>query len=301
VLDDLKGKSVFDLNAALATEYAKKRAAKPMKPAELRKEVARLIGQPDTVPVFQFAAAGEIKRDKYKITKCVFSAASGVPVPGLAFEPADAKPAPVVVLVSDQGSAACEGHAAQLATAGRHALAVDLRGYGETAPGVAKDVKGPTFGVDYKEAFLGFHLRQPMLAQRTADLLGAINVFAPRECAVEIHGFGSAGPVVLHAAALTPRVQAVTIDGGLVSWENVLRTPINHNQLANVIPGALAVYDLPDLAAAVAPRALTIRNPVDAAGKPLTKDAAEEAYKQVRDAYKKADAADKFTLVIDAK
>src|SRR5262249_27514653 len=78
VLDDLRGKSVFDLNAALATEFAKKRVAKPMKPDEFRDAVQQMV-LPDMVPVFKFAAAGEIKRDKYKITKCVYSAAPGVP------------------------------------------------------------------------------------------------------------------------------------------------------------------------------------------------------------------------------
>ena len=300
VLDDLKGKSVFDLNAALATEFAKKRAAKPLNPDELRDAVERLI-LPDRVPVFKFAAAGEIKRDKYKIVKCVFSAGSGVPVPGLAFEPVDAKPAPVVVLVNDQGAAACEAQAAKLAANGRHAIAVDLRGYGETAPGVVKDGKGPTFGVEVKESFLGLHLNRPLLGQRVADLLGVINRATPKERGAELHGFGSAAPVVLHAAAMNDRMKAVTIDGGLVSWDNVIRTPISHNQLANVVPGALKVYDLPDLAAAIAPRPLTIRNPVDAAGKPLSKEAAEEAYKGVREAYKKAKAEDKFTLIVDAK
>ena len=63
-----------------------------------------------------------------------------------------------------------------------------------------------------------------------------------------------------------------------------------------MVPGALKVYDLPDLAAAIAPRPLTIRNPVDAAGKPLTKEAAEEAYKDVRDGVQEGRTpADKFT------
>jgi dienelactone hydrolase len=301
VLDDLKGKSVFDLNASLATELAKKRAAKPLNPDELRDAVQQFV-LPDAVPVFKFAAAGEVKRDKYKIAKCVFSTGSGVPVPGLAFEPNDAMPAPLVVLVHEQGITATEAHAAKLAAAGRYALSVDLRGYGETAPGVVKDGKGPVFGVDTREAFLGLHLSRPLLGQRCADLIGVINVTSPlRECGVELHGFGSAAPVALHAAVLSDRVQAITIDGGLVSWDNVLRTPISHNQLANVVPGVLKVYDLPDLAAATAPRPLTIRNPVDATGKPLSKDAAEEAYKSVREAYKKANAEGKFTLIVDAK
>ena len=39
VLEDLKGKSVFDLNAALADEFAKKRAARKWKPEEFRTAV----------------------------------------------------------------------------------------------------------------------------------------------------------------------------------------------------------------------------------------------------------------------
>jgi hypothetical protein len=124
---------------------------------------------------------------------------------------------------------------------------------------------------------------------------------APKETGVELLGLGGAGPVALHAAMMNDRVKAVTIDAALVSWENVVRTPISNNQLVNVVPGALKVYDLPDLAAALAPRPLTIRNPVDAAGKSLTREEAEEAYKGVRAAYKKADAADNFKLVIAAK
>ena len=57
-------------------------------------------------------------------------------------------------------------------------LAVDLRGYGETAAGVVKDGKAPTFGVEFKESFLAFHLNRPLLGQRTADLLGVINTVA---------------------------------------------------------------------------------------------------------------------------
>jgi dienelactone hydrolase len=295
VLDDLRGKSVFDMNAALATEFAKKRADKPLKPDAFRDAVQQLV-LPDTVPVFKVTEAGEIDKPDFVIAKRIFTTGTGVPIPALVFEPkAEIPRAAVVVMVNPQGSASVTQEAAKLA--GRRVLAVDLRGYGETAPAVVKDGKGPTFGVEVKESFLALHLNQSLLGQRTADLLGVINT----NRAVELVGSGSAGPVVLHAAAMNDRVKAVTIDGALVSWDSVLRTPISHNQLANAVPGALAVYDLPDLAAALAPRPLTIRNPVDAAGKPLTKEAAEAAYQRVREAYKSAGAADKFTLTVDAK
>jgi dienelactone hydrolase len=286
VLDDLRGKSVFDLNAALASEFAKKRAAKPMKPDAFRDAVQQVV-LPDAVPIFKVTEAGAIDKDRFTINKRIFTG-SGVPVPALVFEPKGEVPvAPLLVYVNDQGAAEVTKSIAERAGV-RRTMAVDLPGYGETGP------------AGFKESFLGFHLNRPLLGLRTANLLGVINT-APKEQGVELFGSGSAGPIVLHAAMMNDRVKSVTIDGGLVSWDNVVRTPINNNQLVNVVPGALKVYDLPDLAAAISPRPLTIRNPLDAAGKPLTKEAAEEAYKQVRDAYKKANAADKFTLVIDAK
>src|SRR5262249_7215254 len=151
------------------------------------------------------------------------------------------------------------------------------------------------------ESFLSLHLNRPLLGQRAFDLLTVVQSWAKARPGLELVGVGSAAPIVLHAAVMSDAVKSVTIEGGLVSWDNVLRTPISHNQLANVVPGVLAVYDLPELAAAIAPRLLTIRNPVDAAGKPLTKEAAEEAYKNVRAAYKAAGAADKFVIEVNAK
>lgn len=300
VLDDLKGKSVFDLNAALATEFAKKRVARSLGPDEFLDAVGQLV-LPDTVPTFKATEAGAIEKDLYVINKRLFSTGTSVPVPALVFEPKGVFPAaPLLVYVYDRGGEPVAESAAKRAGAGRQVMTVDLRGYGETAPADIKDGKAPTFGVETKEAFLSLHLNRPLLGQRTADLLGVINT-TPKEQGVELLGLGAAGPVALHAAALNFRVKSVTIDGGLVSWENVVRTPISHNQLANVVPGALKVYDLPDLAASLAPRPLTIRNPVDATGKYLTKEAAEEAYKPVREAYKKAKAEDKFTLVVPAK
>ncbi len=305
VLDDLKGKSVFDLNAALAGELAKKRAGKKWTPDEFIDEVGRLV-LPETVPVFKATEAGMVAAadNKIAVQKRIFSAGADVPVPALMLHPPKSgQPTALPIHVHDQGSAvaATDGPTLKMVQAGQWCLTVDLRGYGETAPAVAKDGKAPTFGVEFKESFLGFHLNQPLLGQRVADLLGVVNAAAPKEKGAELYGYGSAAPVVLHAAALNFRVKAVTIDGGLVSWENVVRTPISHNQLANVVPGALKVYDLPDLATSIAPRPLTIRNPVDAAGKPLSKEAAEEVYKGVREAYKKANAEGKFTLIVDAK
>ena len=71
----------------------------------------------------------------------------------------------------------------------------------------------------------------------------------------------------------------------MISWSSVARTPITINQLTNVVPGALKVYDLPDLAAAIAPRPLTVRAPLDPAGKPISQTALEEAWAAAKAVY----------------
>jgi hypothetical protein len=47
----------------------------------------------------------------------------------------------------------------------------------------------------------------------------------------------------------------------------------------------LAVYDLPDLAARLAPRPLRIESPVDATGQPLSRAEVERAYSACIKAY----------------
>src|SRR5262249_18038840 len=155
-----------------------------------------------------------------------------------------------------------------LARSGRSVLAVDLRGQGETAPRTAESKRPNYFGTDSKEAFLALHLNRPLLGQRVSDLLSIIAGLQPKNATIHIIGVGSAGAIVLHAAALEPAIKEVTVERSILSWSSVVRTPVSRDQLTNVVPRVLQVYDLPDLAALIAPRPLTIRDAVDPALRP---------------------------------
>jgi pimeloyl-ACP methyl ester carboxylesterase len=187
-------------------------------------------------------------------------------------------------------AAAPGGPVEKLVKDGSRVLALDLRGMGETAPGKAAGGRPNYFGVDTFEAFVALHLNRPLLGQRTTDLLAVVAKMADESDDIRLIGVGSAGPAALHAAALEPRVKRLTLEGALVSWSAVVRTPVSHDQLTNVVPAALAVYDLPDLAALLAPRPLMIRRPADPTGKPLNRGAADDTYKPVRAAYARAQA-----------
>jgi len=76
---------------------------------------------------------------------------------------------------------------------------------------------------------------------------------------IDLFGIGRAGPVVLHAAALDERFASVTVRGSIDSWvDDVVGSPLDHDLLGHVAPGALLKYDLPDLVRAIAPRKVNI-------------------------------------------
>jgi dienelactone hydrolase/pimeloyl-ACP methyl ester carboxylesterase len=319
VLEDFKGKSVFDLNAQRAGELDRKRAKSQAErnTGELLKEVRRLIGfqPPPRDASGRYAGATktmglgqvDLKRDGYIIRKLAFETEPGISVPALLFEPADkpAKRLPLVLYLHGAGKAADAGPGGpieKLVRAGQRVLAVDLRGLGETAPGVPAAKRPSYFGTDSKEAFLALHLNRPLLGQRVQDVvLILLRMMEEAEVGdtIEFHvvGVGSAGPVALHAAALFAGITKVTLERSVLSWSLVARTPVSHNQLTNVVPGALEHYDLPELAATLAPKSLTIRSAVNAVNQPVTQAALEEAYAACKATYSRQKADDRLRLL----
>jgi hypothetical protein len=165
---------------------------------------------------------------------------------------------------------------------------------GATKPDGAWERGASPFGPDWKEAFLALHLDRPLLGQRVADLLTILESLraegkANGQGGFEIVGIGLAGSVALHAAFLDERglIKKVAVERALFAWSDVLDRKLSRDQLVNVVPGALGVYDLPDLAARLAPKPLSIREPVDAMGELAPRAVVERAYGQCAAAYAK--------------
>ncbi len=290
VLEDLKGKSVFDLNRERAQELAKQRAKANLTANELRAAVTRRIGLNNPVPAATMKHAGTVKRDTYRVEKFIFETEPGIQIPALLFVPQGKVDLPIIIYLNGLGKSADAGVGGpieKLTLAGNRVLAIDPRGFGEVAP--ANPPKTPSlFGVDFKETFLALHLNRPLLGQRVYDVLSVIRYMANNGGEeISIVGLGSAAPIALHAAALSPIIKQTTIEKGLISWTNVVNTPVTYDQLTHVVPGALRVYDLPDLAMLIAPRGLTIYGAVDASGKPVSTATLEAEYAMAKKVYAK--------------
>jgi dienelactone hydrolase/pimeloyl-ACP methyl ester carboxylesterase len=312
VLDDFKGKSAFYFNAERAGELARMRAEKFAKrtPDELRAAVRQLIGLPEKVPALR-AEIHDTSRVKhfnkgknpmfeYVVHKVSFQAEPDLTLPALWYQPTvPAAKARLVLYVHGDGKAVGTDAIERLVAAGDDVVALDLRGFGEATPPAPGKKPGP-FGSDFKEAYLALHLNRPLLGQRVQELLAVVKWSAAdlRALGKPVHviGVGTAAPVVLHAAALEPAIASVILEQGVLSWTAVARTPLSVNQLTNVVPGALRVYDLPDLAAAIAPRPLTLHGVVDAKLEPAARADIDAAYAGARGAYEAHKAGERLSI-----
>jgi cephalosporin-C deacetylase-like acetyl esterase len=304
VLSEFPGEtSAFTMNAARAKELDRQRAEKfsGRTLEALRAEVRKRLAIPAPVSLIVDGHKNAVLRDGIRIDKWVLTTEPGVEVPVLFFraEPPASSTRPTVVYIgADRALAAPGGPIEKRVIAGEAVAMIDPRGMGETTPGAANAGRSGVLGPDTKEAFLALGLNRPLLGQRVYDVLQALRAIEPTEGLKEFHviGMGAGGPIALHVAALDDRVKVVEIERSLISWSAVARTPASRGQLASVVPGVLESYDLPDLAASLAPRALTIRAALDPSGKPVASATLDEAYARCKAAYKAASAADKLDL-----
>lgn len=215
-----------------------------------------------------------------EINALVLNREDGIPLPALLFRGKTDRPGkrPAVVLVSSEGKeseAGEKGQIARLLGEGRLVLSVDLRGFGETSPNAGKARKADDwFGGDIQLPQLAMHLNRPLIGQRADDIIAAVTWLAGRDGVdadhIEVVGIAHAGPAALHAGAFDKRIAKVTLIRSIRSWEDVVDTPLGKNQLQNVVPFALETYDLPDLVRLMAPRPVTILEPVDPEGRPIS-------------------------------
>jgi hypothetical protein len=162
----------------------------------------------------------------------------------------------------------------------------NLPGQKVAAAGAAgRNDKESPFGRDWREAFVAFSMDRPLLGLRVAAVLNVLETLTaevkPQNPAgFHVVGLGLAGPVVLHAALLDERklIKRVVVHGSLVSWANIVEKGVSRDQLSSVLPGALKVYDLPDLAGRLAPLPLSILASVDALGEAIPVSRVEDIY-----------------------
>ncbi len=300
VMSDFKDRSVFDLNIERARDLQIARDARNATRSDddFRKEVEGRLGLDERWDrPARLLVVETIARQGFTIRKLLCHDHDGGRATALdisASRPVGSGPILMKVGVAGKQDLAATGALEALMGREGRVVLLDPRGMGETDPGPTPGRGVSPFGTDVKEAFLSILLGRPLLGQRATDVvrfLKAIDAEAVQgqggHKGFRVEGIGSAGPVVLHAALLDRGglIKEVVLERSLVSWTDVVEKGASRGQLGNVVPGALEAYDLPDLAARLAPRPLRISEPVDAMGQPISRSDAERAYAACIKAY----------------
>ena len=175
---------------------------------------------------------------------------------------ASRKAGPTLLLLEERGRGAHWGEGdlyERLAAAGFTVCAADVRGIGDLRPEVGRGAPGYTLPHDTEEEFAwaSLILGKPLLGQRVTDILALVEALKDGR-GVVLAANGKLTVPALFAAALTRDVAHVYLAGGLASLRSVVETEDSHEPLSNLAFNLLAHTDLPQLAAAVAPRRVTM-------------------------------------------
>ena len=280
---------LFTLNRARAAERleALKSRSVAKDPAEVVQVARELSGyaSPSSGPGAVFA--GSYQRDGFTIEKHILVGEGDYPIPLLAFVPEGEGPFPAVVYLHPDGKAADAGPGdaiEQLVAQGTLVIAPDLVGLGETGPG---DFRGDAYdyemGVGAYNVWWGANqVGRSLVGIRASDVARVARWAVARPdvgSQVRGIGIGALGPVLLHAAAFEATLSGLALVGSLATYTDiVLNRYYDPGWIHATVPGAIGVYDLPDLVAALASESVFIMNAVDHETRILGADRATAAY-----------------------
>ena len=257
---DLEGaRTVYELNRDRMERLRQQReAAWQEHGAAMWDEVRRItrIRPLEQLPVPEPRRVAQRDGQGYRIEQLVIEPEPGIVLPALAWLP-DGDAERVVLWVEEQG----KSHEAAIAAIreqvadGAAVLAVDLRGLGETRSEQNLWYGGRN-GHEGANVAVAYMLGRSYIAMRAEDILVAAQVarsLVDDAPPVHLVARGAQTAVsALHAAALERTLFAtVEIDGALESFEQIVENPLASDQLIHTLHGALTVYDLPDLRAAL--------------------------------------------------
>ncbi len=306
----LTGETIFSLNRAESDRIKRRRQA-PSTVNDLRNFQQEIRNQAQQLSSFEKPTGelktkkfGEIKRAGYRIEKLAFESAPGIVIPALMFMPESASgKRPPILYLHESGKAdeaGPGGEIEELARAGAAVLAIDLRGTGETREELDRSDAFFTYFGAFESSMTAMLVGKTLIGLRAQDIVRAVDLLASHSDvemqSLSAYGFGEAALALLHAAALDDRIKSVVLKNMLASYESVVTEKISQRIFESIVPGVLAKYDLPDLAASLAPRRVAIVNPVNPRGQRLELSRIRSQYENAKAAFQVSGAASSFVI-----
>jgi dienelactone hydrolase len=194
---------------------------------------------------------------------------------------------PVLVVLDPVGSERLwfEPDADAVLAAGSPVIcAVDIRGVGALLPEFSPG--SPVYAASHRReedyAWGSVILGKALVAQRVTDILAVVDALRKHPATagrpIRIAASEKLTVPALFAAAIDTGIQGLYLSGGLVSFQDVVDSELYDHPFANFVPGLLNHTDLPEVAAALAPRRLVLAGPANASGGTIAVEAARKIY-----------------------
>jgi len=311
VLTSLGGVTVYDLTQRLAEDLIPVPPSLPTR-AEVEAYQARIrvrmrevlaLSAPDNP--LEARTVERREGNGYLREKVVFSSQPDILVPALLFRPrkltASGRAVVYVAEFGKEQEAKPGGEIEALVRAGDLVLAIDVRGVGETKSQVVR--RGDyyhIYGTETELTYTSWMIGRPLFGMRVTDVLRAVEYLRGRKEAVNrplaVYGVGAGALLALCAAALDQHIAEVHCREMLVSYRNFLATPVPRFHCNILVPRLLRHFDLPEVAIAIAPRALVLCRTVDARREPLPRQAVLRTYRPTVAAFERLEAAEAFRV-----
>jgi len=237
-------------------------------------------------PVF----TGRFQRDGYCVEKYYLKGEGNYVIPFILLVPDRSNGKAVIYLHPDGKSAEAHvgGEMEWFVNNGFAVLAPDLIGRGEMGPGIFRGdayIEGDSHNLWYASILIG----RSIAGIRAGDIIRLTAVLKMMPGTSEIYAVAKkeSVPSLLHAAAFTRDISRIALIEPYSSYRSVVMSHFYRSSfISEAVPGALQAYDLPDLAASLAPRKLVMAGVRDGNGTDIDQQGVNNDMVIIKDAYR---------------
>jgi dienelactone hydrolase len=296
----LGGESVFSLNKkesmALMGKINASRQNSIHHSREVISKAKELSGYIEPAEEVKSVFRGRYQRDGYSVEMYALHGEGEYVIPLLLFVPNARNRFPSVIYMHPEGKApdaAPGGKIEQLVKKGYIVAAPDVIGVGEVRDN------------NYGSFYLSLMIARSIPGIQAGDVSRVVNFLKSRpdvdKSIIKAVAFDEMGPSLLHAAAFNNLITDITVIGSLVSYRTVVMNRFYNTRLSRYfVAGSLTAYDLPDLAASLAPRKLVMANITDGEGKMIDISKGDADIEIIRTAYKQKQADNQLRIISSA-
>jgi len=294
VSTSLGGENAFSLNRKETQALLEKIEASRKNAGEhlelVRQKAKELSGYETPPGAGAIVRRGRYQREGYTVSMYALETENKYVVPLLVFDSGGEGKHPAVIYLHPGGKstdAAPGGEIEKLLKQGFTVIAPDVIGTGET-----EDRSNST-------AFAAMLAGKSIPGVQAGDIVRAAKFarWLGGSSRVSAVAFGELGPALLHAAAFDNSIEKIALVGAPVSYSSIVMNRFYNWSFSCAVAGALTAYDLPDLAACIAPRKLLIIEPKNQLKETAAGELIEREHGFPRLVYKNMNAAQAFKIM----